>query len=151
MKYHKFIFCSFFIILASCSPQKVEQNPNATNENLQTQQATKAQHPIQLNRSHVPVKSLNIIVLPDYPVQVNVAVVVELKDSCTSVKEIYQNQRDDTFLIEMQESYQKQQHCQPQPTLSEYIIPLDVGNLSAGHYTVYVNQKRAHFELMVDN
>lgn len=148
MKVYPFIFYCFSVLtLLNCAPQKVEQSPEAVQTHIQKT----AQNPIQPNRSQAPIKAVNVIMLPDFPVQVNVAAVVELKNSCTTVNEIYQNQRGDTFLIEILETQQKQLHCKPQPVLSEYIIPLDVRNLSAGHYTVYVNQTRGHFELLVDN
>ncbi|WP_353572231.1 hypothetical protein [Candidatus Albibeggiatoa sp. nov. BB20] len=152
MKLYQFIFylCSVTVLLC-CSPQKVEQSTDASKDNLQKQQAAQSQSPIKPNQQQVPIKALNIMVLSEFPVQVNVAVVVEFKDNCTNVNDIYQNQRGDVFLIEMLETRQKQPQCKTQTILSEYIIPLDVKNLSSGHYTVYVNQKRGHFELLVDN
>ena len=151
MRLHYFLFYLFLTTLLCCSPQKVD-NPQGNNAPLQTQQApVKPQYPIKPNKAQATIKELNVITLPVFPVQVNAAVVVELKNTCTSINEIYQTRRGDTFLIEMLEYHQKQPQCQPRSTLSEYIIPLDVDNLSAGHYTVYVNQQREHFELMVDN
>jgi hypothetical protein len=150
MKLHQLIFYASLSTLLCCSPQKVEQSPDTSKANLQKQQAT-TQHPIKPNKQHASIKALHIITAQDFPVQVNVAVVVELKDSCSRVNEIYQNQKADTFLIEILEFQQKQQQCKPEAILSEYIIPLDVRNLNAGHYTVYVNQQREHFELLVDN
>ncbi len=147
-KQYHFIFYLSLLALCCCSPQKPEQT---LEKKPDSQKVTQNSNPIKPNPLHVSIKSLNIIVLSDYPVEVNVAVLVELKNSCSSVDEIYQSRRGDTFLIEMLESQQKRQQCKPQSTLSEYIIPLDIRRLNAGHYIVYVNQEREHFELLVDN
>jgi len=137
--------------LYCCSPQKVEQSLDAGKDNLQNQQAAQNQSPIKSNKQQVTIKDLNIIMLPDFPVQINVAVMVELKDSCSTINEIYQNQLGDTFSIEILETRQTQQSCKAEPILTEYVIPLDVRNLSSGHYILYVNQRREHFELLIDN
>lgn len=149
MRLHRILFYIAVSLLLCCAPQKPEQQHKVDKAKIQA--SSDISHPIKLQPNHAKVTFIDIMAMPYFPVEVNVVVWVELRDNCTEIHEIYQNREQNTFLIELLLTYPEPPRCPLRPTISEYIIPLDIVGLSSGNYTVYVNQKSTDFYLTMDN
>jgi inhibitor of cysteine peptidase len=100
-----------------------------------------------------PVKSIEILIMESFPVQVAVVARGELPDACTEVDQI--NQRvdleNDTLWVEITTVRPTDLACIQVLAPFEERIPLDVYGLPAGTYTVDVNGVTDTFTLSVDN
>jgi len=97
------------------------------------------------------VKSVRIIILESFPVQVNVVVYGELTDSCTEIGNIRTKREPTTFIITVSTTRPADAVCAQVIIPFEKVIPLDVVGLKAGVYTVRVNGVTDTFELQADN
>jgi inhibitor of cysteine peptidase len=100
-----------------------------------------------------PVKSVEIVIMESFPVQVAVVARGELPDVCTEIDQV--NQRidveDDTLWVEITTVRPTDLACIQVLAPFEERIPLDVYGLPAGTYTVDVNGVTGTFTLSVDN
>lgn len=97
------------------------------------------------------VKSIEIVVLESFPVQVNVVARGEFPDSCTGVSDITARREGPGFFVTITASRPSDIVCAQVITPFERTIPLDVVGLKKGYYTVDVNGVRGTFELQTDN
>jgi hypothetical protein len=148
MQLNRILFYLGVSLLLCCAPKPEQQHKVDKAEILASSDIS---HPIKLDFNHAKVTFIDIMAMPYFPVEINVVVWVELRDNCTEIHEIYQNQEENIFLIELLLNYSDPPQCPPRPTISEYIIPLDIIGLKSGNYTVYVNQKSTDFYLTMDN
>jgi len=97
------------------------------------------------------VKSIEIVVLESFPVQVNVIVHGEFPDSCTDIGKVTTTREGSVFIVTIITRRPSDAVCAQVITPFERIIPLDVVGLKKGIYTVDVNGVRGTFELQADN
>jgi inhibitor of cysteine peptidase len=74
-----------------------------------------------------------------------------LPDECTTIDQITEAQTSDTLTLEITTNRQTDRVCSSAIKPFEEIIPLNVAGLSAGIYTVKVNNHKVAFELGIDN
>jgi hypothetical protein len=97
------------------------------------------------------VKSIKIIILESFPVQVNVIVYGEFPDSCTEICNMTMIREGSTFIITIITRRPSDVVCAQVITPFERVVPLDVVGLRKGVYTVDVNGLTDTFELYEDN
>jgi len=97
------------------------------------------------------IERLNIITFGTYPEQVNVIASGIFPDNCTTIDEITEKESGNTLTFKILTARQTDKTCIKGREPYEEIIPLDLAGLSAGIYTVKVNNMKESFELLVDN
>ncbi len=109
------------------------------------------QSPTQISISTAQVEKIDIIILESFPVQVNVIAQGFLPDGCTKIDEIVQERVENLFEVTITTVRDTEAICTLAIVTFEETVPLDVLNLEAGIYTVFVNEVSGTFELEVDN
>jgi inhibitor of cysteine peptidase len=102
-------------------------------------------------KNEASVEHINVKVLESFPVQVNVAVRGSLPDDCTNIDDIIEDRSGNTFMVKILTTHQKDKPCTQGIKPFQEIISLNVDGISAGIYTVKVNNVSESFELGVDN
>lgn len=99
------------------------------------------------------VRSVEVVMLESFPVQVSVKIKGELPDGCSTISPVNVQRDTDTmtFAIKLTPVPNEAEACTKQPALFEQAVALDVVDLPAGTYTVDVNGRETTFTLAVDN
>jgi hypothetical protein len=97
------------------------------------------------------VDSVEVLILESMPVRVQVVARGTLPDGCTLLEEVSSSREGDVFTVVVTTMRPAEAVCTEMVVPFERIIPLDVLGLSAGRYSVRVNEASASFELQVDN
>lgn len=150
-----FLLTAFVVILSGC----VEEEPNETESENTT---NNSQGIIETNNSHgtiggdyiygtAKVKSIQIVTLESFPVQIHVIAKGYLPDGCTEINEINKESEGNVFNITISTKRPKDAICTQAIKSFTETIPLEVRGLKAGNYTVNVNGVTGSFELSVDN
>ena len=127
-----------------------------SSDNQQTSLSSKLEEvdPSQENKlaaNEAPIEDIDIIMLESFPVPVNVVARGYLPDDCTMIDQFTEEQRGNTLTIKITTARKPDKVCRQTSQVFEEVIPLDAVGLSAGVYTVKVNNKIGVFELGMDN
>ena len=87
-----------------------------------------------------PVEQVRVEVVSRDPLQVNAIVIGYLPDGCTELGEVHQERDGDTLLVKLMTKRPADVACITVIVPFEAVIPLEVEGLSAGTYTVQVNE-----------
>jgi inhibitor of cysteine peptidase len=102
--------------------------------------------------SAAQVRSIEILLLESFPVQVNAVIRGDLPDaSCTKIASVEQVREDNTFRLRLVTTTDPLARCAQALTPFEQVVSLDVQDLRAGTYTVEVGGVQGTFKLDVDN
>ncbi|HEY3361452.1 MAG TPA: protease inhibitor I42 family protein [Methanosarcina sp.] len=135
-----------FVILSGCVDER--QNKTKPENTTNLNQGTSGGDYIY---STANVKSVKIITLESFPVQIQVIAEGSLPDRCTKVDEIKTKREGNAFNINISTKRPKDAACTQAIENFTKTIPLEVQGLKAGNYTVNVNGVNGSFELAVDN
>jgi inhibitor of cysteine peptidase len=97
------------------------------------------------------VKTVQVMTLESFPVQIKVVAEGYLPDGCTEINEIKTERADNNFNVNISTKRPKDAICTQEIVPFNETIPLDVQGLKAGNYTINVNGVKGSFELAVDN
>jgi uncharacterized protein YgiM (DUF1202 family) len=98
------------------------------------------------------VKSVDVLILESFPVQVNVVIRGDLPDAgCTTIASVEQVRQGNTFRLTLVTTTDPLALCAQALTPFEEVVALDVKDLPAGVYVVDVHGVEGTFELAVDN
>lgn len=98
------------------------------------------------------VKSIEILLLESFPLQVHAVVRGDLPDAgCTTIASVEQMREGNTFKLTLVTTTDPLAVCAQVLTPFEEVVPLDVQGLPAGIYTVEADGIQTTFELTVDN
>ena len=98
------------------------------------------------------VKSVDVLILESFPVQVNVVIRGDLPDAgCTTIASVEQGRQGNTFRLTLVTTTDPLALCAQALTPFEEVVALDVKDLPAGVYVVDVHGVEGTFELSVDN
>lgn len=97
------------------------------------------------------VRTVDILILESFPVQVQVRAAGDLPDGCTVLGEITQERQRSTFTVTIGTTRPADALCTEALVPFETTVALDVVGLKAGTYTVTVNGVSRTFTLGVDN
>ena len=98
------------------------------------------------------VKSVDVLILESFPVQVNVVIRGDLPDAgCTTIASVEQVREGNTFRLTLITTTDPLALCAQALTPFEEVVALDVKDLPAGVYVVDVHGVEGTFELSVDN
>jgi inhibitor of cysteine peptidase len=128
----------FTILAASCAPITATPSPIVTEVPTATSVAV--------------VKSIEILILESFPLQVNAVIGGELPDAgCTTIASVNQVRDGNTFRLTLVTTTDPLALCAPALTPFEEIVALDVRHLPAGIYTVQAGGVEQTFEFSVAN
>jgi inhibitor of cysteine peptidase len=150
-----FLLMAFVVILSGCvdEEQKKTELENTTN-NSQEITGTNNNHGTSGGDyiyGTAKVKSIQIVTLESFPVQIQVIAKGYLPDGCTKIDEIKNESEGNAFNITISTKRPKGALCTQAIKSFTETIPLEVRGLKAGNYTVNVNGVTGSFELPVDN
>ena len=150
-----FLLTAFVVILSGCvdEEQKKTELENTTN-NSQEITGTNNNHGTSGGDyiyGTAKVKSIQIVTLESFPVQIQVIAKGYLPDGCTEINEIKNEREGNAFNITISTKRPKGAFCTQAIKSFTETIPLEVRGLKAGNYTVNVNGVNGSFELPVDN
>lgn len=150
-----FLLTAFVVILSGCvdEEQNETESGNTTN-NSQGITGTNNNHGTSGGDyiyGTAKVKSIQIVTLESFPVQVQVIAKGYLPDGCTKIDEIKNESEGNAFNITISTKRPKGAFCTQAIKNFTETIPLEVQGLKAGNYTVNVNGVTGSFELPVDN
>ena len=98
------------------------------------------------------VKSVDVLLLESFPLQVNVVIRGDLPDAgCTTIASVEQVREGNTFTLTLIITTDPLALCAQVLTPFEEVVSLDVLGLPAGIYTVDVHGVQQTFEFTVDN
>lgn len=98
------------------------------------------------------VKSIEILLLESFPLQVHAVIRGDLPDAgCTTIASVDQVRDGNTFKLTLITTTDPLALCAPALTPFEEVVPLEVQGLPAGIYTVQAGGVEATFEFTVDN
>jgi hypothetical protein len=98
------------------------------------------------------VKSIDILLLESFPLQVHAVIRGDLPDAgCTTIASVDQAREGNTFHLTLVTTTDPLALCEPALTPFEEVVPLDVYGLPAGTYTVEAGGIQQTFEFTVDN
>lgn len=143
-------YCAGLIILAlaltACGQRNVTPTPAAL------EFAAPAAEP-EVITGQAYVERIEILKFDTTPVQVVVAAMGDLPDTCTQIGAVTQRRDLDrsTLWVEIETTRTASDHCQNTVTSFEERLPLDVYGLPAGTYAVNVNGATGMFLLAADN
>ena len=134
-----FSFAALLTLLAaSCAPTTSTPPPIVTEAPPQTSVAV--------------VKSIDILLLESFPLQVNAVLHGDLPDAgCTTIASVEQVRQGNTFQLTLVTTTNPLAVCAQVLTPFEEVVSLDVHGLPAGIYTVEAGGIQATFEFTVDN
>lgn len=135
-----------FVILSGCVDER--QNKTKLENTTNLNQGTSGGDYIY---STANVKSVKIITLESFPVQIQVVAEGYLPDGCTEIDKIKTEREGNAFNINISTKRPKDEACTQAIENFTKTIPLEVQGLKAGNYTVNVNGVNGSFELAVDN
>ena len=128
------------ILVTACAPAAAPATPSP----IVTEVPTLA--------SVAVVKSIEILLLESFPLQVHAVIRGDLPDAgCTTIASVDQVREGNTFKLNLITTTDPLALCAPALTPFEEVVPLDVQDLPAGTYTVQAGAVQATFELSVDN
>jgi len=150
-----FLLTAFVVILSGCvdEEQNETESGNTTN-NSQEITGTNNNHGTSGGDyiyGTAKVKSIQIVTLESFPVQIQVIAKGYLPDGCTKIDEIKNESEGNAFNITISTKRPKGAFCTQAIKNFTETIPLEVRGLKAGNYTVNVNGVTGSFELPVDN
>jgi hypothetical protein len=126
------------MIFAACAPVTATPSPIVTEVPTQASAAV--------------VKSIEILLLESFPLQVHAVLRGDLPDAgCTTIASVDQVREGNTFRLTLITTTDPLALCAPALTPFEEVVPLDVHGLPAGTYTVQANGVQQTFEFTVDN
>ena len=140
-----FILLSFLMMACSSDNQQTSLPSKLAEHFVDPNQENK------LAANEAPIEHLDIIMLESFPVPVNLVARGYLPNDCTMIDQITEEQSGNTLTIKITTVRQTDKVCRETSQAFEEVIPLDVAGLSAGVYTVKVNNKSGIFELGMDN
>ncbi|AKB53077.1 MULTISPECIES: protease inhibitor I42 family protein [Methanosarcina] len=150
-----FLLTAFVVILSGCvdEEQNETESGNTTNNSQEITGTTNNQGTTGGDYIYgtAKVKSIQIVTLESFPVQVQVIAKGYLPDGCTKIDEIKNEGEGNAFNITISTKRPKGAFCTQVITNFTETIPLEVRGLKAGNYTVNVNGVNGSFELPVDN
>ena len=134
-----FRFAAVLMILATaCAPITSTPSPIVTEVPTQTSTAV--------------VKSIDILLLESFPLQVNAVIRGDLPDAgCTTIASVDQVREGNTFKLTLITTTDPLAVCAQVLTPFEEVVSLDVHGLPAGIYTVEAGGIQTTFEFTVDN
>jgi hypothetical protein len=98
------------------------------------------------------VKSIDILLLESFPVQVNAVIRGDLPDAgCTKIASVEQIREGNTFRLRLVTTTDPLARCAQALTPFEQVVSLDVNGLPAGTYTVEASGVQQTFTFDVDN
>jgi inhibitor of cysteine peptidase len=97
------------------------------------------------------VETADALILESFPLQVNVKIIGNLPDACTTIYQTESERDGNTFRIKILTLREKEVMCAQVLTPFEVSVPLDVMGLPAGAYRVSVNDLNAEFTFTQDN
>lgn len=97
------------------------------------------------------IETLEVIVLPSFPIQVSVVAKGNLADACTTLGDVKQTRQGDIFKIEVTTLRPQDSVCTQTMSHFDKTISLDVEGLAAGTYRLEVNGVQETFTLTMDN
>jgi inhibitor of cysteine peptidase len=99
------------------------------------------------------VDSVELVMLESFPVQVRAVIRGQLADGCTEIRgtRVDYDEASKTFQVAIETHRDSDQMCTQALVPFEESVSLDAHGLSAGEYTVEVQDQSASFELAVDN
>ncbi|MGC9346661.1 MAG: hypothetical protein ACP5JG_00870 [Anaerolineae bacterium] len=99
------------------------------------------------------VDDLQLLIMESFPVQVRAVITGQLSDGCTEVQEtrVEYDAASQTFRLHIETYRDPEKMCTQALVPFEESVSLDVEGLSAGTYTVEIQDETATFELAVDN
>jgi hypothetical protein len=128
------------ILMAACAPALVTVTPSP----IVTDVPTAA--------SVAVVKSIEILLLESFPLQVNAVLRGDLPDAgCTTIASVNQVREGNTFKLTLITTTDPLAVCAQALTPFEEVVSLDVHGLPAGTYTVEAGGVQTTFEFTVDN
>jgi hypothetical protein len=126
------------IFVASCAPLTATPSP------IVTESPTAG--------SVAVVKSIDILLLESFPLQVHAVIRGDLPDAgCTTIASVEQVREGNTFTLTLVTTTDPLALCAQALTPFEEVVPLDVYGLPAGTYTVQAGGVQTTFEFTVDN
>lgn len=134
-----FSFAALLTLLAAaCAPITFTPPPIVTEDPTQTSVAV--------------VKSIDILLLESFPLQVNAVLHGDLPDAgCTTIASVEQVRQGNTFQLTLVTTTDPLAVCAQVLTPFEEVVSLNVHGLPAGVYTVEAGGIQATFEFTVDN
>lgn len=137
-----FLFVALITVLAACGP--MAGTPTATPSPIVTEEPSFGSVAI--------VKSIEILLLESFPLQVHAVVRGDLPDAgCTTIASVEQVRQGNTFTLTLVTTTDPLALCAQALTPFEEVVPLDVHGLPAGIYTVEAGGVTETFEFTVDN
>src|SRR5574341_967370 len=97
------------------------------------------------------IRSIDVLILESFPVQVQVNIQGDLPDACTTIAEITSSRAGNTFTVKVITQRPTDAMCAQVLVPFQQNVALDVYGLPAGEYTVVVYDKTATFTLTSDN
>jgi hypothetical protein len=126
------------ILMTACAPTTTTPSPIVTEVPTQASVAV--------------VKSIEILLLESFPLQVHAVVRGDLPDAgCTTIASVDQVREGNTFKLTLVTTTDPLAVCAQVLTPFEEVVPLDVYGLPAGIYTVEAGDIQTTFEFTVDN
>jgi inhibitor of cysteine peptidase len=134
-----FILAAFVAILvAACAPITATPSPIVT--------------AVPTAGSVAVVRSIEILLLESFPLQVNAVIRGDLPDAgCTKIASVDQVREGNTFRLTLVTTTDPLALCAQALTPFEQVVSLDVKNLPAGTYTVQAGDVQQTFTFDVDN
>lgn len=139
------------IILAACS-----QFPYGSGDQPASSDETPAPSPVvdlekfELGES-VYVETADPLILESFPLQVNIRIIGNLPDGCTTIYQTESKQEGDSFKVKILTLREKEAMCTQALVPFEISAPLDVLGLPAGTYQVMVYDVSTEFTFTQDN
>ena len=126
------------LLLAACAPVTATPSPIVTE--------------VPTRVSVAIVRSIDILLLESFPLQVHAVVRGDLPDAgCTTIASVDQVRNGNTFRLTPVTTTDPLALCAQQLTPFEKVVPLEVYGLPAGTYTVEAGGVKQTFEFTVDN
>jgi hypothetical protein len=128
------------VLAAACAPAAVTPTPSPIVTEVPTL------------TSVAVVKSIDILLLESFPLQVHAVLRGDLPDAgCTTIASVEQVREGNTFKLTLITTTDPLALCAQALTPFEEVVPLDVHGLPAGVYTVEAGGVTQTFEFTVDN
>jgi inhibitor of cysteine peptidase len=146
------------LLLVACTAQGLEpaapQSTPAPDTPVDSNEPPMSLPPVNMENVIVGeayVESVELLILESFPVQVHAVVKGHLADGCTSIGEVEQTRKDNVITITVSTVRPAEAMCTMALIPFETTVPLEVEGLTAGEYTVQVNETSETFKLDVDN
>ena len=142
-------FILMIFLIVSCSQSGNQPIPSS----FKTKEINRnfVSHKPQTPSNWAPIEQIKLVKFESFPLQINVVAYGNLPDECTTIDKITEAQTSDRLTLEIITNRQTNRICSSNVKPFEEVIPLNVAGLSAGIYTVKVNNRDVAFELGIDN